>query len=170
MTTAEKSGAVRAEYNSRRTAGNAALHRLGLQSYAEAIGHDGSGLIGEELDSFVHVTGEALRVRQAVSALRNGDRDGFGRLLNESHHSLRDRLRVSNQALDTVVNLAREGGALGARLTGAGFGGFVVILCTPSDRGRIREELMARYYSQQSGFDPAKHLIDVEASAGALFA
>lgn len=170
LTHAEKSGAVRAEYNARRTAGDSALAKSGAASYRDAIGMEPpAGCTERERDAFLHVTGEGARVLEAVEALRTADAERFGKLLDDSHASLRDLLRVSNPALDRVVEAAREAGALGARLTGAGFGGFVVIFCRCGQRERIREELMRRYYSQQPGFDPAVHLLDAEASNGALY-
>ncbi len=177
LTTAEKSGAVRAEYNSRRTAGTRALEKLGFRSYHEAL--DGrtfeelrkltTSLTEEERRSFLHVTGEALRVHEAVSALCEADADRFGALLNESHASLRDLLAVSNPELDSLVEAARREGALGARLTGAGFGGFAVILCRAADRDRIATGLIEHHYRNRPGFDPQVHLIAVEPSEGALF-
>jgi galactokinase len=177
MTTAEKSGAVRAEYNSRRTAGTRALQRLGFDSYAAAIEGRTSDdiramaaerLEGEEQRCFLHVAGEALRTTAAVAALRAAEPDTFGRLLNESHESLRELLRVSNPALDSLVGTARDAGALGARLTGAGFGGCAVVFCHASKREQIAEALASRYYSGRPGFDPGNHLIEAEPSGGAL--
>lgn len=178
LTTAEKSGEVRAQYNSRRTAGTAALGRLGFASYGEAIAGRGleelralaARLEGEEQRCFLHVAGEALRVRDAVTAMEQGDAEGFGRILNASHESLRDLLRVSSPALDRLVEAAGEAGALGARLTGAGFGGCAVVFCRLQERERVAEELVRRYYAAQPGFDRETHLIAAEPSGGALFA
>jgi galactokinase len=177
LTTAEKSGAVRAEYNSRRTAGTRALERLGFDSYAAAIAGRtvdeiralaAAKLEGEEQRCFLHVAGEALRTTAAVDALRAADAETFGRLLNESHDSLRDLLRVSNGALDSLVSTARDAGALGARLTGAGFGGCAVVFCHSSKREQIADALVSRYYSGRPGFDRAVHLMEAEPSGGAL--
>ncbi len=166
---AEKSGAVREEYNRRRAAGNRALERLGFRSYAEARADaDLSGLGDEERRCFLHVAGEAQRVHSAVQALCAADTDAFARALNESHASLRDLLRVSTPALDALVAAARKSGAAGARLTGAGFGGCAVIFCRAGDLDRVRKGLVKRFYSKHAGFDPAIHLIDAEPSAGAL--
>jgi len=126
LQTAEKSGAARDQYNARRAAGSAALQRLGFVSYRAAMEEPAAVEKlppGPERDSFLHVTSEALRVRAAVKAMEQDDGAGFGRLLVESHASLRDRLRVSSPALDHLVETAVESGALGARLTGAGLGG-----------------------------------------------
>ena len=75
-----------------------------------------------------HVISENDRVIAASKALAAGDVAGFGRLMNDSHASLMTDYEVSSDRLDRVVGVAREVGALGARLTGAGFGGCVVIL------------------------------------------
>jgi galactokinase len=156
--TAEKSSAVKAEFNARRAAGARALKRLGLSSFREAIGRDPAGLDGEEARAFEHVTGEARRVLQAVDAMRTGDGERFGRLLLASHASLRDVLRVSTPALDAVVEDAMAAGARGARLTGAGFGGCAIVFCNTEDRERVRHAMGSRL------------VIDAEPSAGALFA
>jgi galactokinase len=75
-----------------------------------------------------HVVTENQRVLEFADALRTGDTAVLGSLLLASHASLRDDYEVSTPELDRVVALLVEHGALGARLTGAGFGGFVVAL------------------------------------------
>jgi galactokinase len=177
LTTAEKSGEVRAEYNFRRTAGTRALKILGLASYRAAVEQhtfeELCAMARERLEDpergpFLHVTGEATRVREAVQAMRKGDAEEFGRLLYASHESARDLLRISCPALDELVEVARNAGALGARLTGAGFGGCAVVFCREAERPGIRARLIQSYYSHRSGFDPGIHLIDAEPSAGVL--
>jgi galactokinase len=176
LTTAEKSNELRAEYNARRTAGARALQQLGFASYAAAVEthpadelkYLAGRLPEQERQSFLHVTSEALRVHSAVAALRTADAAAFGALLNASHSSLRDLLRVSSSALDALVEAALDSGAIGARLTGAGFGGCVVIFCKRANRDPVAAELVKRYYSRRAGFDPSMHLIAVEPSAGAL--
>lgn len=177
MTKAEKSGEVREKYNARRAEGLWALDRLGFQSYREAVetrtpddlkAMAANRLRGDQRKRFLHVTTEAARVAQAVKALETRDADAFGRLLTESHESLRDLLEVSCQALDELVQAAHNSGALGARLTGAGFGGCAVIACHRADRERIEQSLMRTYYAKRAGFDRALHLIRAEPSAGVL--
>jgi galactokinase len=169
LQTAEKSGAAREEYNLRRAAGTAALARLGIRSYREASPDLAARLEpGRERDAFLHVTTEARRVRAAVEAMERNDDGGFGRLLLESHASLRDRLRVSCAALDRLVEAAMASGARGARLTGAGFGGCVVVLCRREEVSRVREGLVERYYAGRPEFDEERHLIEAEAGAGCL--
>ena len=171
LQTAEKSGAAREEYNARRAAGTAALKRLGFASYRIVIEEPNSAEKlppGLERDSFLHVTSEALRVRAAVKAMELGDAGAFGRLLLESHASLRDRLRLSSPALDHLVQAAMQSGALGARLTGGGLGGCAVVFCKQPDLAAVRRGLIARYYAGHPDFDPGRHLIDAQPGPGAL--
>ena len=186
---AEKSGVLSDQYNARRTAGAAALSDFNFASYSEAISAEAiqgrtsnqpfapqavSAADRMKHDCFLHVTSEALRVQQAVAAIERDDPGAFGRLLLESHASLRDRLKVSCPALDQLVTAAIGSGALGARLTGAGFGGCAVILCRRSDRPAVRAGLISRFYSGRAcvgehQFDEQQHLIDAEPGRGALY-
>lgn len=79
-----------------------------------------------------HVVTELQRVDQAEAAMRSGDVVGLGRLLDASHESLR-RMGVSSEPLDRLTAAMRAAGALGARVTGAGFGGYSVAICRPAD-------------------------------------
>lgn len=170
---AEKSGAVRAQYNSRREARRRALQKLGFESYAQVVDrvvYSNASMLSDEAerDAFLHVTSEARRVEHAADALRNRDITGFGRLLYESHVSLRDRLQVSLPELDLLVNTAMDAGATGARLTGAGFGGCVVCVCTAANIEQVRRRLFQTYFAGKPEFDPDTHLFVAQASAGAL--
>ena len=72
---------------------------------------------------------ENERVQLAIEALASGDLNQFGTLLNQSHKSLRDDYEVTGKELDTIVELAwAQNGVLGARMTGAGFGGCAIAL------------------------------------------
>ncbi len=82
-----------------------------------------------ELEARVrHVVTEIDRVEQCVAALRDGDFDAVGRLFVASHASLRDDYEVSCDELDVSVDTAMAHGALGARMTGGGFGGSAIAL------------------------------------------
>jgi len=74
-----------------------------------------------------HVVRENARVHAAAAALARADLAAFGRLLSESHASLRDDFEVSVPELDAIVARAEATGALGARMTGGGFGGAAVV-------------------------------------------
>jgi galactokinase len=75
-----------------------------------------------------HVVSENARVLQFARRLREGDLDGCGALMNASHASQRDLFQVSVPEVDRLVERLRAVGAVGARLTGGGFGGSVVAL------------------------------------------
>jgi galactokinase len=88
-----------------------------------------------------HVVTENCRVLQGVKALRGGKIRIFGRLMVESHISLRDDFEVSTPELDRLVEACLRHGALGARLTGAGFGGAVVALVSEENAGAFPEQV-----------------------------
>jgi galactokinase len=93
-----------------------------------------------------HVVTENTRVQAAAEGLRSSNIEAFGHLMFESHASLRDDFEVSTAALDLLVDLAtRTEGVLGARLTGAGFGGCTVNLVTKGAEGRFRREVVEPY-------------------------
>jgi galactokinase len=82
-----------------------------------------------------HVVAENARVRATADALTEGDLGALGRLLTESHVSLRDDYEVSTPELDALADAFVIAGATGARLTGAGFGGCVVAVAA-ADRAQ----------------------------------
>jgi galactokinase len=164
LQSAEKSGAVRERYNALRMAGNNALQRRGYHTFREALENDKAPLADPP---YMHVLGEAARVNSAVAAMRQGDLQAFGRLMLDSHASLRDRLNVSTPVLDALVNAAVRSGAVGARLTGAGFGGCVLGLCRRDALDKVLASLAA-HYAHRRDFHPAQHLFEVKPSAGAL--
>jgi galactokinase len=93
-----------------------------------------------------HVITEIARVRESAESLRAGDLEQFGRLMNESHDSLRDDYEVSGPELDLLVSIARGVvGVFGSRLTGAGFGGCTVTLIQPESVEALRAAVLARY-------------------------
>lgn len=177
LKTAEKSGPMRDEYNARRAGSQSAPARLGFSSYREALTgrsfdelrHRARALTDpREHDAFLHVVSEGLRVREAVTALERDELDTFARLMNESHASCRDWLRISCPELDELVDAARAAGARGARLTGAGFGGCAVILAREPEIAAIRERLKASYYASRPTFVESSHLLDARPGDGAL--
>ncbi|WP_225838079.1 galactokinase [Streptomyces sp. NK08204] len=80
-----------------------------------------------------HVVTEDERVERVVSLLRSGDTRAIGPVLTEGHASLRDDFRISCPELDLVVDTALAAGALGARMTGGGFGGSAIVLAEAAD-------------------------------------
>jgi galactokinase len=76
-----------------------------------------------------HVVTEIARTQEAVKELKNGNLQAFGKLMNESHDSLRDDYQVTGHELDSMVKAARKiEGTIGSRMTGGGFGGSTVSL------------------------------------------
>lgn len=93
-----------------------------------------------------HVITENRRVLDAVAALRGRDLALFGRMLIESHRSLRHDFEVSGPELDALVGAALEApGCVGARMTGAGFGGCALALVSVEHIEQFKEETGARY-------------------------
>ncbi|MGX1131224.1 galactokinase [Streptomyces glaucescens] len=80
-----------------------------------------------------HVVTEDARVERVVALLESGDTRAIGPVLAEGHASLRDDFRVSCPELDLVVDTALAAGALGARMTGGGFGGSAIVLAEATD-------------------------------------
>lgn len=86
-------------------------------------------LTGTLLRRARHVVTENTRVKAVINAIENKDMPELGRLLNASHHSLKEDFEVTGIELDTLVSLAQiQQGCLGARMTGAGFGGCAIAL------------------------------------------
>ena len=96
-----------------------------------------------------HVIGEIDRTVRAADCIRRSDWSEFGRLMGESHASLRDDYAVSCFELDTAVEIAqgigRQGGVLGCRMTGGGFGGCAVALIETHAQESIVREVSAAY-------------------------
>lgn len=101
-----------------------------------------------------HVFTENARVLAAVGALRSGDVAALGALFDASHASLRDDYEVSIPEIDLLCRLARDSGAVyGARLTGGGFGGSVVIVADPRQTDRVARRV-ARTYAETTRRTP----------------
>lgn len=131
------------QYGQRRASCEAAASALGVATLREIADSD------ESLESVLsritgpdaevtrrrvrHVVTEIGRVREFVDAAEAGDWAEAGRLMNASHVSLRDDYEVSCVELDTVASSAQAAGALGARMTGGGFGGSAIALVRTDD-------------------------------------
>jgi galactokinase len=104
-----------------------------------------------------HVVGEIARTIAAAAALRAGDFQALGPLMAASHDSLRDDFNVSCAELDLLVEIARDlgedGGVIGARMTGGGFGGSTVTLCQ-ADRASAIAKAFSRNYQARTGILP----------------
>jgi galactokinase len=138
-------------YNDRRAACERAARALGVKQLRDARKEDLARLSGEELERARHIVSENTRVLDAVEALRAEDFRELGRLMYASHASMRDDFEISTPELDAFVELARESGALGARLTGAGFGGCAIALVLAEEADDLARNVRRAY--AQRGFE-----------------
>ena len=92
-----------------------------------------------------HVVTEDVRVVDAAAALRAADWPALGALMNASHVSLRDDYEVSCDELDVAVEAARGAGALGARMTGGGFGGSAIALAPADAAGAVGDAVRSAF-------------------------
>jgi galactokinase len=142
------------EYRRRRQAAESACAALGVPT-CQAIGDRWRELDSELRPRGRHIATETLRAAAAVRALDGGDVAALGRLMDESHESLRRDCEVSTARLDAMVAAARGvPGCHGARLVGAGFGGSVVALVEQGATEACAAELAA-----VSGLDGATWLV-----------
>jgi len=101
-----------------------------------------------------HVITENARVIEAGAVLEQHDLNRFGKLMGESHASLRDDYEVSSDELDLMVELAQKiAGVYGARMTGGGFGGSTVNLVKADNADDFRARV-AKGYEQVTGLKP----------------
>ncbi len=112
-----------------------------------------------------HVITENARVGQGISALQRGEMSLFGKLMIDSHISLRDQYEVSCKELDTVVDSAVEAeGVLGARMTGAGFGGCAICLVA-EDSVDNAVDVIHTEYTAKRGSTPTITVVKLEEGA-----
>ncbi len=118
-----------------------------------------SGVVAKRAE---HVVMECARVKEAVEALKAGDLVELGRLLNESHYSLRDLYEVTGKELDTLSGLARkETDCLGSRMIGAGFGGCTIsIVKKTAVEGFIRR--VSKAYQDTIGYKASFYETSIE--------
>jgi len=92
-----------------------------------------------------HIVTENRRVVEAVRTLRSDGPAAIGRLLDASHVSMRDDFEISCPELDLAVDTARANGALGARMTGGGFGGSAIALVPKDDVDTVRDAVLRAF-------------------------
>jgi galactokinase len=115
-----------------------------------------------------HVVTENDRVNRAAIALEMGDIAEFGRLMADSHRSLRDDYEVSTLELDLMLELANgQEGVYGARMTGGGFGGCTINLVEAAHAGEVRQGL-EQGYEARTGLRPTILICETSDGAGAV--
>ncbi len=134
------------DYNLRREECAQAAQALGMDSLRDATESMLAALQDPLRKRARHVITENERVIRMVDALRTRDLSTAGNLMYDSHKSLRDEFEVSTPELDLLADLSRAcRGVIGARLTGAGFGGCTVNLLETESIGRFQINVVDRY-------------------------
>jgi galactokinase len=141
------------EYGKRRRECERAASLLGLNSLRAASAsflEEMSGVLDEvSLKRARHVVTENARVLEAVKRLREDDMAGLGNLLDASHRSLAEDFEVSSPALDLAVEVCRDAGGYGSRLTGGGFAGCVIGLFPSSSLPAVDASMTKAFSSRR---------------------
>lgn len=145
-------------YAARRADCEAAAETLGVPSLRQAVGMDLSSLADDRVRRrATHVVSEIQRVERAAAGLAAEDWTDVGALFRDSHVSMRDDFEISCDELDVAVTTAVEAGAIGARMTGGGFGGSSIAL-VPVDRlDAVVRAIDLAFVT--AGFRPPQHLL-----------
>ncbi len=171
MNTNKKRSLADSKYNERRSECEQGLSQLQtVLPHAECLG-DISMAQFEEYKEVIsdpvvrkrveHVIAEDDRVLRSVEALQNSDLEEFGKLLIASHNSLRDLYEVTGIELDTLAEEAiKVKGCIGARMTGAGFGGCAVSIVR-EDAVEVFTEQVGKIYTEKIGYAPSFYISDI---------
>ena len=108
-----------------------------------------------------HAVTEQARTLKAKEAMEKHDVFLFGKLLDASHQSLKNDYEVTGLHLDALVEAAKLRGAVGARVTGAGFGGCAIALVSDS-KVQTFIDLVSRDYLKKTGFQASFHRVTFE--------
>lgn len=153
------------EYPKRRAACEQAAATLGVTALARADASEIAKLPEDLRPLARHVISEDGRTERFASCLAGGDLAGAGRAMNESHESLRDDYRVSCPELDWAASRAAAmPGVFGARMTGGGFGGSVIVLATRSGADEVCRTITPAFERE---FGHPCRVFEVEPSEGA---
>jgi galactokinase len=158
LDTATRRGLVDSAYNERRAQCEAAAKHFGVKALRDVtsatLAARASELDATTLRRARHAVTEDERTLAAAEAMRANDPARLGRLMNESHESLRHDFEVCNDGLNTMVDCARSApGCFGARMTGAGFGGCAVALVAAETSAAFVAKVEAEY-RKAAGLEP----------------
>ena len=168
--TNKKRGLADSKYNERRAECEEALRRIQKVKNVSSLGE----LTNEEFEEVKdaigdpvlerrarHAVSENRRTVDAVKLLNEGDLSAFGALMNASHVSLRDDYEVTGKELDAIAESAWETeGVIGARMTGAGFGGCAVAIVEDEAVGRFIEKVGAAYL-EKIGYEASFYVVEI---------
>ena len=116
----------------------------------------------------LHVISENFRVGEAKDALKANDLATFGKLMYASHQSLKDWYEVSGEELDTIVEFCKTyEDCIGARMTGAGFGGCAIALVTKNKFEDFSSKITV-YYEEKIGYKPDVFASEIGDGVGEL--
>jgi galactokinase len=154
---------VDGEYAERRSGCEEAARALGVPALRDVTSEDLAAAVErleeDRLQRYVrHVVTEDERVLETAALLRDGDVAGIGPLLTASHASMRDDFQISVPEVDGAVEALLGAGALGARMTGGGFGGCVIGLL-PQERVDAAREAVARRFAEAAWKAPTSFLV-----------
>lgn len=122
----------------------------------------------EQLKRARHAVRENERTKEAVNVLKAGDIEKFGKLMNESHISLRDDYEVTGMELDSLVEAAwEENGVIGSRMTGAGFGGCTVSIVKNENVESFIKNVGEKY-KRKTGLNASFYVANIGNGAGEL--
>ena len=161
---------VESKYNERRAETEAALAALKatlpINNLAEVTEEDfaryGNLLSGKVYDRAKHVVFECARVKAAEKAMKTGDIKALGKILNESHFSLRDLYEVTGAELDALQKAALSFPyCIGSRMTGAGFGGCVISLVKTDKKQEFISAVTERY-AAKIGYPPSVYQTEID--------
>lgn len=168
--TNKRRGLADSKYNERRSECEKALEELKTKLNINSLGdlsieefEANKELIKDEIrvKRARHAVYENQRTLKAKEALTNNDLITFGKLMNQSHDSLRDDYEVTGIELDTLVDLARsQEGTIGARMTGAGFGGCTVALVKKDSVDSFIENV-GQGYKEKIGYEASFYIANV---------
>ena len=177
MNTNKRRELIDSKYNERRAECETAVSELQAKLDIQTLGEldvwdfdTYSYLIKDEnrIKRARHAVLENQRTLQARKALEEGDLEAFGRFMNASHVSLEHDYEVTGLELDTLVHTAWEQeGVLGARMTGAGFGGCAIALVN-KDKVEAFEEAVGKRYEEIVGYAPSFYIAEVAAGTRVL--
>ncbi|WP_173915560.1 galactokinase [Halobacillus sp. Marseille-Q1614] len=174
--TNKRRGLADSKYNERRQQCEQALRELQHELNIVSLGdlsidefEQNKHLISDDIVTkrARHAVYENQRTIQAVEKLKQGNVEEFGKLMNESHKSLRDDYEVTGKELDALAEAAWSEGAIGARMTGAGFGGCTINLVHEESVESFIADV-GRKYTEETGLTADFYVVDIGDGAKVL--
>jgi galactokinase len=167
-------GLLDSEYNTRRQECETAAAHFGVPALRD-VTPDVFALYEDELEEIVakrarHVITENARTEAAAEALAQGDLPRMGKLMAESHISMRDDFEITVPPIDALVEIADQviGDAGGVRMTGGGFGGCIVALVPQKLAPQVEAAIVEKYPAASGGLEATIYVCRASAGAGQL--